>query len=234
MIRIDRITVQFGVVRPLDALEAELSAGIVGLIGPNVAGKTTLLNVISGFVRPISGSLSISGSVMDRLSPVQRARFGVRRSFQQELVAQDLTAEENDWSIADHVCRRGAAKPDVERAIAFVGLEGRRHTIGRRLNMFERRQVEIAKTLVGAPEIILLDEPGAGLNEAETVRLRQLLSAIPQAFGAQVILIDHDAELIAAVCTETLVLDFGRRLALGPTRAVLDDPLVRRAYLGTA
>ncbi len=234
MIRIDGITVQFGGVRPLDELRAELTAGIVGLIGPNGAGKTTLLNVISGFVRPLAGSLTVADRIIDRLSPVERARFGVRRSFQQELVAHDLTAAENVLAIADHVCRDRSARRDVERAIDFVGLKARTHTLGRRLNLFERRQVEIAKTLVGAPKIILLDEPGAGLNETETARLRALILDIPKTFDAQVVLIDHDAELIAAVCEQTLVLDFGRRLALGPTRAVLDDPAVRRAYLGTA
>ena len=101
-------------------------------------------------------------------------------------------------------------------------------------NLFERRLVEIAKTLVGAPKIVLLDEPGAGLNDGETARLRHLLTRIPKEFDVQVVLIDHDAELIAATCEETLVLDFGRLLALGPTRQVLDDPNVRRAYLGTA
>ena len=133
MIRVDKITVQFGGVRPLDNLEAELSAGVAGLVGPNGAGKTTLLNVISGFVRPISGSLMIDRVVIDRMSPVERARFGVRRSFQQELVAHDLTAAENIWAIADHVCRDGSAQRDVDRAISFVGLEAKRHSLGRRL-----------------------------------------------------------------------------------------------------
>ena len=79
-----------------------------------------------------------------------------------------------------------------------------------------------------------MDEPGAGLNETETERLRQLLLSIPAEFAAQLVLIDHDADLIASVCIETLVLDFGKRLALGATRTVLDDPAVRRAYLGNA
>ena len=92
--------------------------------------------------------------------------------------------------------------------------------------------VEIAKTLIGRPRVILMDEPGAGLNEAETERLRRLLANIPSAFDTQLVLIDHDADLIAAVCVETVVLDFGKRLAIGPTRAVLDDPIVRDAYLG--
>jgi branched-chain amino acid transport system ATP-binding protein len=93
--------------------------------------------------------------------------------------------------------------------------------------------IEIGKTLIGRPKAILLDEPGAGLNEAETEQLRAMLVQIPDRFGAQLVLIDHDADLIASVCEETMVLDFGKLLALGPTRTVLDDPVVRQAYLGS-
>lgn len=234
MIRIENLTVQFGGVRPLDGLSCELSAPIVGLIGPNGAGKTTLLNVLSGFVRPLSGTVAVNQTEIGDMSPIQRVRLGIRRSFQQELVVEDLTASDNILAIADHVCHERAERAAaVDRVIQFVGLTARRNTRGRQLNLLERRMVEIAKTLVGAPQVILLDEPGAGLNEAETQTLRKLLIDIPGQFGAQVILIDHDAELIASVCIETMVLDFGKRIALGSTRAVLEDPAVRRAYLGT-
>ena len=94
--------------------------------------------------------------------------------------------------------------------------------------------VEIAKSLVGAPKLLLFDEPGAGLTEQEAGSLRRAIGGVRDFCGAQVLLIDHDVDLIAATCSQTLVLDFGRRLALGPTRAVLDDPAVRAAYLGTA
>ncbi len=234
MIAITDLTVQFGGVRPLDALSAELRAPIMGLIGPNGAGKTTLLNVLSGFVTPVSGRVTIGDIRLLDLKPVERVRAGLRRSFQQELVVEDLTVAENIRSIADHVCARSEAPAEVDRAIAFVGLTARKNVIGRRLTLFERRMVEIAKTLVGKPKVILLDEPGAGLNDAETGRLRRVLLEIPGTFDAQVVLIDHDADLIAAVCGETMVLDFGKRLAIGPTREVLDDPAVRRAYLGKA
>ncbi|MCY1523817.1 Lipopolysaccharide export system ATP-binding protein LptB [compost metagenome] len=93
--------------------------------------------------------------------------------------------------------------------------------------------LELAKSLVGAPKLLLLDEPGAGLTEQEAGVLRRTIGAVHAFCGAQVLLIDHDVDLIAATCTQTLVLDFGRRLALGPTREVLDDPAVRKAYLGT-
>ena len=233
MIKIDSLTVQFGGVRPLDALDAQFIAPICGLIGPNGAGKTTLLNVLSGFVTPIEGSILLNDAVLLGLSPRRRVRIGLRRTFQQELVADELTAKENIQAVADHVSAdRDSARREVGLALDFMGLGERCNTLGRQLNLFERRMVEIAKTLIGRPKVILMDEPGAGLNESETDRLQRLLVEIPSTFNSQLVLIDHDADLIASVCTETLVLDFGKRLAMGPTRAVLDDPVVRRAYLG--
>lgn len=233
MIKIDALTVQFGGIKPLDALDAVFAAPICGLIGPNGAGKTTLLNVLSGFITPIKGAISLNGSRLLGLSPRRRVALGLRRTFQQELVVDELTAAENIQAIADHVSAdRASARREIDAAIDFVGLNERRHSRGRHLNLFERRMVEIAKTLIGGPKVILMDEPGAGLNEGETERLRRLLVKIPSTFDSQLVLIDHDADLIASVCVETLVLDFGKRLAMGPTRAVLDDPIVRHAYLG--
>jgi branched-chain amino acid transport system ATP-binding protein len=235
MIEIDGVTVEFGGVRPLDNLSARLTAPVNGLIGPNGAGKTTLLNVISGFVTPVSGEVRLMGMPLTGLPPVRRMRLGLRRTFQQELVVEDLTAWDNVLAIADHASIDAAtARLEVARAIEFAGLAAIGNVPGRRLNLFQRRMVELAKTLIGGSKVILLDEPGAGLNDRETGELRTRLKAIPAQFGAQVVLIDHDADLIAAVCEETMVIDFGRRLALGPTRSVLDDPEVRRAYLGTA
>jgi branched-chain amino acid transport system ATP-binding protein len=234
MIGIQSLTVQFGGVRPLDALDGEFKAPICGLIGPNGAGKTTLLNVLSGFVNPVKGGVFLDGTALKGLSPVRRVAIGLRRTFQQELVVDELTARENIQAIADHVVTgRQEAQDEIDRALAFVGLAARANVLGRQLNLYERRMIEIGKTLIGKPKAILLDEPGAGLNEAETQQLRRLLLDIPGRFGAQLVLIDHDADLIASVCMETMVLDFGKLLAFGPTRAVLDDPVVRRAYLGT-
>ncbi|HEY7990020.1 MAG TPA: ATP-binding cassette domain-containing protein [Stellaceae bacterium] len=235
MIKIETLTVQFGGVRPLDALDGEFKAPICGLIGPNGAGKTTLLNVLSGFVSPAKGSVSLDDIALRNLSPVRRVIAGLRRTFQQELVVDELSARDNIQAIADHISpTRQAAQEEIDRAMEFVGLTPRANVLGRQLNLYERRMIEIGKTLIGKPKAILLDEPGAGLNETETERLRALLVQIPEKFGAQLVLIDHDADLIASVCIETMVLDFGKLLAFGPTRAVLDDPVVRRAYLGTA
>jgi branched-chain amino acid transport system ATP-binding protein len=233
MIKIDSLTVQFGGIKPLDALEAQFGAPICGLIGPNGAGKTTLLNVLSGFVTPVKGTILLNDALLLGISPRRRVGLGLRRTFQQELVVDELTAMENVQAIADHVSAdHASARREVAAALEFVSLSARRNVLGRQLNLFDRRMVEIAKTLIGRPKVILMDEPGAGLNEVETEQLRRLLVQIPTAFDTQLVLIDHDADLITSVCVETLVLDFGKRLAMGPTRAVLDDPIVRRAYLG--
>jgi branched-chain amino acid transport system ATP-binding protein len=161
-------------------------------------------------------------------------RFGLRRSFQTEQVVEDLSVWDNVRALLDHVPHsRGDAAAQVARALAHTGLLDAATVAGHRLNLFQRRMLEIAKSLVGAPKLLLLDEPGAGLTEQEAGALRRVIGSVHAFCGAQVLLIDHDVDLIAATCTQTLVLDFGRRLALGPTREVLDDPAVRKAYLGT-
>jgi len=126
----------------------------------------------------------------------------------------------------------GADGDDVRAALAYVGLDNV-HRRGGELAMLERRLVELAKSVVGRPRMLLLDEPGAGLAEDETARLAQLIRQIPERFDAQVVLVDHDMELVSAVCSTMAVLDFGRVIALGATTDVLADEHVKRAYLGT-
>lgn len=235
MICIDHLSVQFGGVQAIDGLSATLDAPVCGLIGPNGAGKTTLVNVLSGLVRPRSGRVEVDGHDLLALSPLQRVRLGLRRSFQTEQVVEDLSVWDNLQAVLDHV--PAGPLPVFEhlaRVLDYVGLMPVATRLGQRLNLFERRLVEIGKALVGQPRLLLLDEPGAGLTEHEAARLRALLCGIPDFCGAQVLLIDHDVDLIAATCSQTLVLDFGRRLALGPTREVLQDPAVQAAYLGAS
>jgi branched-chain amino acid transport system ATP-binding protein len=234
MIEIKNLTVAFGAVTAIDALDAVLDASVCGLIGPNGAGKTTLVNVLSGFARAKSGDVMVDGNALLGMSTAQRVRFGLRRSFQTEQVVEDLSAWDNVQAMLDHVPHSlGEAQGQVHRALEHVNLLDSAAVPGAELDLFRRRMVEVAKAVVGKPRLILFDEPGAGLDERESRLLRDAIAAIPKQFGAQVLLIDHDVDLIADICTQTLVLDFGRRLALGPTRAVLDDPSVRRAYLGT-
>lgn len=228
MLEISDITVQFGGVRPLDSVSLSFQQGVSGLVGPNGAGKTTMLNVVSGFVTPVSGSVVFEGTDLLQLAPAKRARWGLRRTFQQEQVIQELSAVDNLRLAADNL-RAGAGA--VESALAFVGLEdpGRPAT---QLNMLERRLVEIGKVVIGEPKVVALDEPGAGLSEDDTKILVPLIKKIADEYGATVVLIDHDMDLVKTVCTEIAVLDFGKRIAFGKTADVLADPIVKKAYLG--
>ena len=229
MLHVRELTVAFGGVKPLDGVSLELPSGVCGLVGPNGAGKTTLFNVLSGFVKPAGGAVDAEGTKLLGMAPHRRARWGLRRTFQQEQVVHALSAYDNVRVTADEL---GGDEAAVREALAFVGLEAPDHR-GSELSMLERRLVELAKCVVGRPRMVLLDEPGAGLGEAETERLVHLIRQIPERYDAQVILVDHDMELVSAVCSTTAVLDFGRVIALGRTSEVLADDHVRRAYLGT-
>ena len=234
MIEIEDLSVQFGGVKPIDGLTVKLTKPIVGLIGPNGAGKTTLLNVLSGFVVPTRGHVKVDGRLVTGVAPHARAGMGLRRTFQTDQIADDLTLKQNVQAVADHVAFDNAAarEKSVSRAIDYVGLTHRIHRRGSDLSTEERHLAEIAKALIGRPKLVMLDEPGAGMSEAESQHLERVIKGIPAYCGAQVFLIDHDVALIAACCMETMVLDFGKLLALGPTAEVLQQPEVRKAYLG--
>ncbi|PSJ56463.1 ABC transporter ATP-binding protein [Pseudaminobacter soli (ex Li et al. 2025)] len=232
MIVIEDVMVQFGGVRPINGLTATLTAPVAGLIGPNGAGKTTLLNVLSGFVTPVRGNVMLGGQPLLAMTPLQRVRHGLRRSFQTEQVVEDLTVRGNLKAIADHVVAAPDRHEAIDEALTFVGLGALGDRLGQSLNLFERRLVELGKCIIGKPKLILLDEPAAGLTEEEGNTLRELILRVPAEFGAQVLVIDHDVELIRAMCKETIVLDYGKLLAIGPTGTVLAHPDVRRAYLG--
>ncbi len=234
MIEIHDLVVQFGGVKPIDGLTVQLTRPIVGLIGPNGAGKTTLLNVLSGFVEPRRGWVKVDGKMITGIPAHQRADMGLRRTFQTDQIAEDLTLLENVQAIADHVhfSSRDDEKKAVFGAIDFVGLSHRINRKGSNLSTEERHLAEIAKALIGNPNLVMLDQPGAGMSETESEHLQKVIKGIPGYCKAQVFLIDHDVELISACCLETMVLDFGKLLALGPTLEVLKNPEVQQAYLG--
>ncbi|MDA8248364.1 MAG: ATP-binding cassette domain-containing protein [Rhodospirillales bacterium] len=234
MIEISGVTVLFGGVRGINDLTATLLARITGLVGPNGAGKTTLLNVLSGFVRPSAGTIKVDGENVLRLPPYRRAAYGIRRTFQTEQVVENLTVWNNVAAVLDNLPLRGGSRKElIVAALDYVGLAGRSRQIGVELNACDRRMVEIARCIVARPRLVMMDEPGAGLSETEADQLRAVIVGIPEFCGAQVLLVDHDVDLISATCEATLVLDFGSRIAYGPTAEVLKDPKVRAAYLGT-
>ena len=235
MIEIENLVVTFGGVSAVSSLTATLEAPVTGLIGPNGAGKTTLLNVLSGFVRPQQGSVKVDGTDILRIATHKRSAFGIRRTFQTEQVVLNLSVRDNIAAILDHVPHGPRSRDDIiSAALAYVGLASRSNRVGAELSASDRRMVEIARCIVGSPRLIMMDEPGAGLSEAEAAHLRRVIAGIPDHCGAQVLLVDHDVDLIADMCAATLVLDFGCKIAYGRTDDVLKDPAVRAAYLGEA
>jgi branched-chain amino acid transport system ATP-binding protein len=229
MLELRELTVRFGGVKPLDGVTLTVAPGVTGLVGPNGAGKTTMLNVLSGFVAPAAGDITFAGQRLDRLAPHRRARWGLRRSFQQEQLVLTLSVWDNVQVVVENV---GAPASDVERVLDVVDLHGRERPAGF-LSMLDRRLLEIARAMVGNPRMVLLDEPGAGLAEADAKLLVPLIQALAEPQDTVVILVDHDMDLVQSVCRDLAVLDFGRLIAQGPTAGVLEDPVVKRAYLGT-
>lgn len=233
MIRLEEVTIRFGGLVALDAVSAAFTAPVAGIIGPNGAGKTTVMNIVSGFLTATSGRVEVDGEDFLRLRPHRRAQRGLRRSFQREQIADDLTVLENvlvqtDWMRAGGAARRAEAMA----MLGAVGMADRAGKPGALLSGFERRLTDVARCLVGKPRLVMFDEPAGGLSVDETRLLGDLILGIHGLTGAQTLVIDHDVDLINRICTETLVLDFGRRIAFGPTAEVLADPRVKAAYLG--
>ncbi len=235
MIDVDGLSVHFGGVVSLDQMTVQFPEGTCGLIGPNGAGKTTFFNVLSGFVTPRSGRIDAMGQDLLALPDYKRARWGLRRTFQTEQAIEKLTVFDNVATVYEHSERsgKGGRTAAVDEALEFVGLTEVAHHTVRTLGAKERRFIEVARAIVGQPKLILLDEPAAGLPDAETAQLGRIIRSIPDRVGATVILVDHDMSLVQACCDWSAVLDFGRLLASGPTAEVLRDPNVMKAYLGT-
>jgi branched-chain amino acid transport system ATP-binding protein len=235
VIEVQDLTVRFGGVTSLDNMSVTFEPGTCGLIGPNGAGKTTFLNVLSGFVRPAAGTVRAFGDDLLSVAHFRRARWGLRRTFQNEQSIEDLTVYDNVAMVHEHSRHNGATRrQDVLGAIAFVGLEVDPQVKVGSLGAGQRRLVEIARAVVGRPRLVLLDEPAAGLPDEETRNLAEVIRQIPVRTGALTILVDHDMSLVSACCEMTAVLDFGKLIASGPTTEVLRDEHVIRAYLGTA
>ena len=234
MIEVERLTVRFAGVTPIDDVTVTFPGGACGLIGPNGAGKTTFFNVLSGFVKPAAGSIHAFGEDLLKMVDYRRARWGLRRTFQTEMAIEQLSVYDNVAMIHEHSgAKRSSRRADVLTALEFVGLATPPKTKVGGLNARERRLVELARAVVGNPRLVLLDEPAAGLPDEETAHLSQVIRKIPDAFGALTILVDHDMSLVSRCCATTAVLDFGKLIALGPTADVLRDEQVMKAYLGT-
>ena len=211
--------------------------GIVGLIGPNGAGKTTTFNAISG-VQPCEGRVVLDGTDVSSAPVHRRARLGMNRTFQRLEVFGSMSAFENVRTAAEIAAlskgRSMRHAPAVaHRLLEQLGLEGVGDRRADALPTGQARLVELGRALATDPKVVLLDEPASGLDEVETERLAEVLTALA-ASGMAVLLVEHDMDLVMELCARIYVLDFGEVIATGTPDEVRADPLVREAYLGAS
>jgi branched-chain amino acid transport system ATP-binding protein len=230
------VSVRFGGVQALDDVSLEAAPGMVtGLIGPNGAGKTTLFNIITGLERPDRGRVLLHGRDVSGVAPYRRARLGLGRTFQRLEVFGSLTAYGNVLAAAEF--RKGWARDKSDpRQVAREILEriGLASMADRRVDAMptgHARLVELGRALATRPALLLLDEPGSGLNQEETDALGTLLLDLVSD-GTAILLVEHDVELVMRVCSHVHVLDFGRIIAVGTPKEVQADEAVQTAYLG--
>jgi len=230
------VSVEFAGLRALDGVSLRLEPGeILGLIGPNGSGKTTLINVMTGQLQPIEGRVLCRGADITGLAPRKVAAHGIARSFQIVRLFRNLTVRENvEAGAIAHGLGRSAARAAADRLLAEFGLAARAEDFAGSLSYGDERRVEIARALAAAPTFLLLDEPAAGMNEAETEQLMELLAAMPEALGLGLLIIDHDMPLIMQLCQRLHVLASGRTIAEGDVGSVRRSPEVIAAYLGSA
>jgi branched-chain amino acid transport system ATP-binding protein len=237
------LTVRHGGLMAVDDVTLTADAGqVTGLIGPNGAGKTTFIDSVSGFKRHAHGEITFAGELVDDLAPHQRARRGLVRSFQSLELFDDLTVRQNlavaaatptlAETLGDAFGPRAHDHGAVDEALDWVGLGGIGDRLPTALSNGQRHLVALARALAARPQLVLLDEPGAGLDPGETVTLGEIIRGLP-ARGTSVLLVDHDMSLVLGICDVVHVLDFGRLLASGTPAEVRADPRVVQAYLGT-
>jgi ABC-type branched-subunit amino acid transport system ATPase component/branched-subunit amino acid ABC-type transport system permease component len=245
-LRVEGLTVRFGSVRAVDRVSFEVNPGeVVGLIGPNGAGKTTVIDAVTGFVRPSAGALYLGDDRIDEWGASRRSQRGLRRSFQSLELFEDISVEENIFAGADAGQSKlswvgdlvwpgsHALSPTAIAAIQEFQLVDSLLQLPSELPYGRRRLVGIARAVASGPSIIMLDEPAAGLDEAESRELARLIRRLADQRRMGVLLVEHDVGLVMETCDRIVVIEFGRVIATGTPEEIRDDPLVRSAYLGT-
>lgn len=235
-LRAEGVSLAFAGLQVLKDVNVTLEPGeVLGLIGPNGAGKTTLVNVLSGFQAPDSGTVSLDGADVIGRSPTRLAHDGLGRTFQTALPFPELSGLEN---VAVGAMGIGAGR---QRALAIAAdvlgrldlLEQARLPAGA-LPAGSQRLLGVARALAVGPRYLLLDEPAAGLNEAECARLVAFLRNVPGDFGCGILLIEHDMSIVMPLCSRVQVLDDGTTIRIGTPQEVQDDPAVVESYLGSS
>jgi branched-chain amino acid transport system ATP-binding protein len=243
------IGVNFGGVKALQAVDYAVERGrLSAIIGPNGAGKTTLLNVISGFVENQHGVISFSGQDITGYEPHTRGQKGIVRTFQNLQIFSNMTALENvitghhrllTYRLIDSIFKTRKyreqerhVEESAREKLKFVGLVGSDNVLAGELPFGSLRLVELARALAAEPEILLLDEPAAGLNITETRALGEIIKRINEELGITIVLVEHDMDLVMNISEEITVLNFGEVICKGAPADVQKNPAVITAYLG--
>lgn len=226
---------EFGGLVAVNSVDIAFRKGeVVGLLGPNGSGKTTVMNLISGALTPTAGEVRLNGEPVQHLAAHFRARRGIARTFQLVRLAPSLNARDNivlSLAFGRESLWGASASERAEAALATVGLAGRGDVEVGSLNYIDQKRLELARAIATRPDILLLDEWLAGLNPTELRTGIDLICAL-KAEGMTIVLVEHIMEAVREICPRCVVMSAGTKIADGPTQAVLTDPQVIAAYLG--
>jgi len=248
ILKVQNLTMHFGGVRAVTDVSFQIASGeIFSIIGPNGAGKTTVFNCVSGVYKPLSGRILLKENDITGHPPERVAAVGIARTFQNIRVFPLMTTLENllvagdlrlGYSMVTFLARPGVARQIEKRLLdqameilRFVGLEPYAEALTKNLPYGILKRVELARALMTQPQVLLLDEPAAGLNPQESAGLMQLIHQIRQK-GITVLLIEHDMRVVMGISDRILVLDEGRPIAEGTPKEIAENPRVISAYLG--
>ncbi len=243
VLQVEGIRKNFGGFTALDGVDLDLAAGSAhAVVGPNGAGKTTLLQVLTGVIPPTAGRVWVKGKDVTRWPPWRRIRAGVGRTFQVAHVFDQMTVGQS-LRVAGSISHRrhvlagfrpasGDERAAVEQAAHDCGLRDMLDRVVGELSHGDRKRVELALALVGRPEVLVLDEPTAGMSRGESQHVTALLGHLARQQGVSILLIEHDMDVVGALADTVTALDFGRVIFHGRAEEMAKSDAVRRAYLG--